>query len=64
MFLILLFCLFQGQAKFKHKQFSHQVSFQRDHDVLLLNRDNFDAALMRYEVVLISFYAPWCPHWY
>lgn len=38
--------------------------FKKDNEVVILNRENFDAALMRFDVLLVSFYAPWCPHWY
>lgn len=37
--------------------------FKRESEVVVLDRDNFNAALMRFEVLLVDFYAPWCPHW-
>ena len=33
--------------------------YQADKGVLLLNDDNFDEAIQKYEFLLIEFYAPW-----
>jgi len=31
-------------------------------DVLVLDDSNFDSALVKYDHMLVEFYAPWCGH--
>ncbi|CAD8093380.1 unnamed protein product [Paramecium sonneborni] len=62
MILVLLVNLILASGKLKQHHLNHQVMFKRENDVVVLNIYNFDAALMRFEVLLVDFYAPWCPH--
>ncbi|CAD8082157.1 unnamed protein product [Paramecium sonneborni] len=62
MILVLLVNLILATGKLKQHHLNHQVMFKKERDVVVLNIYNFDAALMRFEVLLVDFYAPWCPH--
>ncbi|CAK88849.1 unnamed protein product (macronuclear) [Paramecium tetraurelia] len=62
MILVLLVNLILATGKLKKHHLNHQVMFKRESNVVILDADNFDAALMRFEVLLVDFYAPWCPH--
>ncbi|CAD8175813.1 unnamed protein product [Paramecium pentaurelia] len=62
MILVLLVNLILATGKQKQHHLHHQVMFNREQNVVVLDRDNFDAALMNFQVLLVDFYAPWCPH--
>ncbi|CAK83420.1 unnamed protein product (macronuclear) [Paramecium tetraurelia] len=62
MILVLLVNLILATGKLKQHHLNHQVMFKRENEVVVLDASNFDAALMRFEVLLVDFYAPWCPH--
>ena len=62
MIFLFILCM-PSWANQKHQVLSHQVLFKFEEHVAVLDLDNFDAALMRFEVLLVEFYAPWCPHW-
>ncbi|CAD8182004.1 unnamed protein product [Paramecium pentaurelia] len=62
MILVLLVNLILATGKLKQHHLNHQVMFKRESNVVVLDYENFDAALMRFEVLLVDFFAPWCPH--
>uniref|UniRef100_A0A1Q3G011 Protein disulfide-isomerase a4 n=1 Tax=Culex tarsalis TaxID=7177 RepID=A0A1Q3G011_CULTA len=37
-------------------------TFPTEDEVLVLNPDNFELALQRFPLLMVHFYAPWCPH--
>lgn len=62
--LLLLLLTTIASAKFKHHILSHQVLIPTENHVYILDDRKFDAALMRFEVLLVDFYVTWCGHWY
>lgn len=39
-----------------------QQQWSTEKGVLVLNNHNFEAALKHFHILLVDFYAPWCPH--
>jgi protein disulfide-isomerase-like protein len=52
--LLLAACLCAGVADAQNDK------FKKEDGVLVLNADNFDSGLKKYDVLLVEFYAPWC----
>lgn len=62
-----LFLLFIALLTFveanKLKGHTKNPKLLKQKETLVLNHENFDYALNKYDVLLVDFYAPWCPHW-
>jgi len=60
MILLLLSLLLHSVSS--QDDFTNEDDISEENGVIVLNKNNFDLALYKYEFLLIEFYAPWCSH--
>lgn len=38
------------------------TTYEKEGEILILNKDNFDQAIQEHKAIFVKFYTDWCPH--